>query len=877
MLARAMKTKHTAPALPAFLFCALALLAANLRAQEPPVERGLDKVRLEALAGTTGLCALSVAAHPDDEDGATISWLRRVAGVEVHMCLGTRGEGGQNESGPEQGAELAALRSRETETAAGILGAKVWYLNLADFGYTDNPDEALQVWNKDTAVERLVRVIRKVRPQILFTNHDPQGTDHGHHVALARVLSLAFDAAGDPTKFPEQLDPAKEGLTIWKPSKLYLRQRVPEGATLSIDVSARDPISGVSPAEVGVWALFQHATQGMEAHVAAGEKALRYFRLLKTNLPKVEKEASMLDGLEPLNLPKNHHLRPLTFAPENPELAGPLWQLRAPTYCEPALLAALRDAALNAAQQLEEFLKLPKPKDQNEFSAWLELGTRVARAGGHLQAALAEAAGMRFEATCDVPWVTPGEEASITVRIANTGTQTVTLSAWKLVSEPNWEVGVLELPKAPLAPGQNFEATVKVKAAPEAWPTLPAGKFAWLRTERRAPLRLESDLKIGTGNADDTPTAVHPPQVEVPLALAPPFEAHFNHEPVLVFLSPDIEPNALLLCRSKLVVTNYRRTPWTLNARQLDNKAFSTADSEIKQLEFTRPSEVRTQDFIFHVTAEKLAEHDLVAEVNLYEASAVFDNVQARFRRVPLKLAMPLNVGLIKTYDNATRDALHLLSQDPEFKGLNLAEVSAEDLANADLDNSFHTLILDLRATQYRPDVLANKQRLKKFMENGGVVVCLYHKDFDWNPENEAARGRGFFKGHGGGGEIAPFPITLSFDRVTDENAPVKFLEPKHPLLNKPCSLYPSDFDGWVQERGVYFPKTWGPEYHALLSSNDKGHPELKGGLLVAAVGKGAFIYTSYAWHRQLAAGVPGAYRMLANMISYIKTKDEGK
>jgi hypothetical protein len=226
----------------------------------------------------------------------------------------------------------------------------------------------------------------------------------------------------------------------------------------------------------------------------------------------------------------------------------------------------------------------------------------------------------------------------------------------------------------------------------------------------------------------------------------------------------------------------------------------------------------------------------------------------------------------VKTYDESTHEALRQLEQ--AGLGLSVTLLTPDDLRTADL-NKFHTIILDIRATQYRPEVRRVKERLKAFMEDGGNVLCMYQKDFDWNKADgaQSVRGKGFFKGETGGGEIAPYPIELSFSRVTDENAPVRILTPNHPLLNEPCKIFERDFAGWVQERGVYFPKTWAKEYTALLSCNDPGEPALDGGLLVADVGQGSFIYTSYVWYRQLRAGVPGAYRIFANLISYPRVK----
>ena len=194
---------------------------ASATAEDAPFETGLELIRNELLCAKTGLRALAVAAHPDDEDGGTLSFLRRTLGVETHLCLSTRGEGGQNESGPELGADLAVVRTHEIEAASKILGAKAWYLNLPDFGYSKSPEETLKIWGHDEALKRLVRIIRLVRPNIIFTNHDPEGHDHGHHVATGRLVVEAFDAAADPKMFPEQMK--EDGTQAWAVQKLYIR------------------------------------------------------------------------------------------------------------------------------------------------------------------------------------------------------------------------------------------------------------------------------------------------------------------------------------------------------------------------------------------------------------------------------------------------------------------------------------------------------------------------------------------------------------------------------------------------------------------------------------------------------------------------------
>ncbi|MCW8128758.1 MAG: PIG-L family deacetylase [Planctomycetota bacterium] len=810
----------------------LAVLALPLRAaeqNEPPFERGADLLRLEAMSARTKLVALSVAAHPDDEDGATISWLRRFGGVEVHMCLSTRGEGGQNEAGPELGAALAWKRTQETEAAARILGAKVWYLNLPDFGFSKTAEETFKVWPHEEALGRLVRIIRIVRPDILFTNHNPEGKDHGHHVATARLLFEAFEAAADPKRFPEQIE--KEGLKPWQASKLYRRlwdfER--EQSTVRLDVSKRDPVAGASPAEIASWALEKHASQGMHRETKPGERVERFFLLAKQHATEryepaakdAEKETDLLSGFKDVPDAESRMRIPLEMELSAPMLLG----LDPDNRHTPRLRQALHGLSV----------------------------------------------------TCAVrdPLIALGESTEVVVRVANAGEVPVTLQSLAFSHEPGWEAGALEVPKDPIAPRSFVELKATLKATAQAAPTYPPESHLDERIETRSPVAVSGTVSVNK----DVKFELAP--VQVPVQLAPLYEARFVHDPYLVFDDPDHDEPGAISCRAKLLVTNHRREPWTLYVKPQENPRFMaqpTGKYAGAKLDFTEPGQTLTAELPFTVTVAELSKMDLPVTALLFQQGDAHSRpVTTRFRRVPLKLPGPLNVGIVRTYDSATCDALKLLAgQSP---GMSLLELTPEDLEENDLA-PLHTIVLDLRAAQYRPDVVLQRERLKAFMENGGNIVCLYHKDFDWNEPGEDARGRGFFRGKGGGGVLAPFPITLSFARVTDEEAAVKLLQPAHPLLSRPCKIWDEDFAGWVQERGVYFPSKWDERYTPLLSSSDPGNPALDGGLLVADLGKGkkgSFIYTSYVWYRQLRAGVPGAYRMLANLIAYPVVKNEGK
>jgi hypothetical protein len=230
-------------------------------------------------------------------------------------------------------------------------------------------------------------------------------------------------------------------------------------------------------------------------------------------------------------------------------------------------------------------------------------------------------------------------------------------------------------------------------------------------------------------------------------------------------------------------------------------------------------------------------------------------------REVPLIYADAVvvsgrKVGYLPSYDQTLERSLAAL-------GVDAKKLTVDEIAKSDL-SSFHTIIIDNRGYEAHQDLIPVNNRLLKFVGDGGTLVVFYHRTNEWNPND--ARGRP---------QLAPYPIIVGDERVTEEDAPVLFLQPRHPLLNFPNRITPKDFANWVQERGLYFPREFDPQYTAVLSTNDKGETPLKGGLLVAQYGRGNYIYTSYVWYRQLRAGLPGGYRMFANLISYGRKKED--
>lgn len=807
--------------------CGSQLFAAD---PEPPFERGLDLIRNELLVAHSGIRALSLAAHPDDEDGGTLSYLRRTLGVETHICYSTRGEGGQNESGPELGAELAVLRTKEIEAACAILGAKAWYLNLPDFGFSKSADETLKIWGHDKALAAMVRIIRIVRPHIMFTNHDPNGIDHGHHVATGRLAVEAFDAAADSNKFPEQMK--EDGTQPWSVSKLYVRRFAPPGATLIFDISTRDALTGLSAPEIAAYALSQHVSQGMRREVRIGEKEPRYFALLKKRLDKDDKESSFMSGLS-------------TAFPDGADLEI----LKSPRFDDNNIL------------QLEILSALDNARNKN-FDSSIAM---------HFQRAFVESAGIILEARTSDSLTTYGEPIEAMLRIHSDSVAKVSVKKWQLIGEtPAWKTTCTDVGEnEEIAQGASTELKGTIVAEAGAFPTYPRAQYIYNRIESRNPV----SVSITVQTPDHIEIALTCP---VPLELTQPLTTTIRPDPVLLFDDPDHDDNFSILARFHMLVTNHCRPNQPLKFFAGIQPANEAPVDKFAALEFHSKEETLSEEFRFLAPVDQLNKGDLLVQTAVWTAEKNFGGSQARIRRVPIKLPPTLNVALVKTYDDTVWNALKAL--ESAGLGLSITQLSADDLRNADL-NRYHTIILDIRATQYRPEIRTVKQRLEQFMKDGGNILCLYQKDFDWNASDKdhPARGVGFFRGEGGGGEIAPYPIELSFDRVTNKEAPVRILQPTQTLLLEPNKIWAKDFLGWEQERGVYFPKKWDPHYTALLSSNDEGGPPLDGGLLVADVGQGSFIYTSFVWHRQLRAGVPGAYRFLANFISYPRIKRDSK
>ncbi len=800
------------------------------------VTSAVDKAQLhQALLDLTNAATvMCVAAHPDDEDGTTLTVLRRKYGVHTVTLFSTYGEGGQNAVGPELYEELGVIRARETMEAARIQGSEPHFLGLKDFGFSKTAAETFQIWGHDEALRRMVFKIRELRPDVIITNHDTT-TGHGHHQATGRLVLEAFDAAADLKRFPEQL--AK--VSIWQPQRLFVRTRPPgTGSTtvppatdtaeklVTTDPNEKDPIRGTLYAEQALAALQKHASQGpWPASIAerlrgnpTGKLPLIRYRLAReaAGAPALPAEAkAILDGLEVA--------------------------VRAPTI-DGRNLSEIIDQPDRVLNALIDWRRRTGPgliggDDPHRARLMAE----------RVDHALALAAGITVKVSSPGETLIRETPARFSINISNAGNRTVQI---KELSFEGWDKVVPLEPAELLSADSETITPVDLVTPPTATITLPPAEH--LYDGRLLGHRFVADAQLEIDGAKFSVKA------EKSLDVVPAVEI------------TDVSPNPCIRTEETLGrCTNFRVTVTNHIAKPFAGfLVFTTRFAQHGREAIYRiqlgPLETRTNDFSNSDARPpreilpyfRMPESIIVSVNPADQGGQAFDRTRSISQRAvtvtyaDARVTKGRRVAYIPSFDQT-------LKQSFEALGVSAHELKMAEIKEGSL-SGFDTIILDNRAYYAHQELIAANSKLMKYVEDGGTLIVFYHKDSEWNPN--PGRGRP---------QLAPYPITLGDERVTEEVAPIRFLQPRHRLLNQPNKIRSSDFMNWIQERGLYYPKEWDEQYTELFASNDTGEKPLRGGLLVARYGRGYYIYTSMVWYRQLAAGVPGAYRMLANMISY--------
>jgi LmbE family N-acetylglucosaminyl deacetylase len=770
---------------------------------------------------------LYVAAHPDDENTRLLSYLVNVRHIDAGYLSMTRGGGGQNLIGGEQGILLDVIRTEELLSARRIDGARQFFTRMRDFGYSKRADEALAQWGHDEALADVVWVIRTFQPDVIITRFSERPPNHGHHTASAILAREAFAAAADPRRFPEQL---RGGVTVWQADRLLWNTGNfgggPPKDAIGLEIGSYDPRLGVAMGELAARSRSQHKSQGFGVPEDHGSVVDQYV----VTAGKHPTEGDLFSGIE------------LTWKRYGAAGAG---YARAIAEAQKSLDRDHPERALpalvRARAELDRVPEDPRVRD-----------TRRA-----LDQTIADAAGFYARASAATPVAAPGTTVDVTVELV-TRIAPVTVQRIEAAGTPP-----LTAPVA-LSVGDKHPVKLSVPLSAQTQPSLAY----WLaRPPTPGHYVVADPALVGAPHG--------PPPLEVAIDAAIAGRTVHLVLPV-VHASTDrvlgervrpftIVPPATVTPLRDAVMSPGRRAPLAVRVR-------AGRDAVNAKIELELPAGWTAQPASQPVSLAKLGDETTVSfdvspapgaaagaarpVVRIGDAAWSLREDLIDYPHIPAQLVLrPASVELVPlsiklptgriAYVKGSGDSI---AADLTHVGLAVDELDDDALRTGDLSR-YTAVVLGIRAYNTRAAVRAAHPRLMAYAEHGGTVIVQYNTlDFD--------------------GPIGPFPLELGRDRITDENAAVTFIDPKHPVLHHPNEITAADFTGWIQERGIYFGAKWNQRYVPILRFSDPGEGPLDGGLLVARHGKGRYIYTGLVFFRELPAGVPGAYRLFANLLA---------
>lgn len=795
---------------------------------------------------------LHTGAHPDDENSSLLAWLSRGQGIRTAYLSTTRGDGGQNLLGAELFEALGVIRTEELLGARRFDHAQQFFTPNYEFGFSKSAGETFEKWGREKVLGDFVRIIRQFRPEIIISRFTGTPSDgHGHHQVAGIITQEAFRVAADPNRFPEYGKP-------WQPRKLYLNSMGGSQTSqtgITINVGEYNPALGRSYHEIAMEGRSLHRSQSQGA---AQEKGPRTTRLqLKDKSINVADNADLFAGTL-------HKLPDL--AQLEPALAGDLNQLeqridavrQRATYSKSPDIVPDLTAALKLFQQM-------KSKATHEHVQFLLRGKE---ADFHEAARLA--AGLVMDVTASDDSVVPGQEFNLTIAFVNGGPYDFPTVRTNTDFPPGWDAAY-QGSTGSLDAGQRFEQKFKVKVAANADFTQPY----WLREPRQgdrfvwpagspANMPFDAPLMRTRGDVDYQGTNIalfrHAEFRNID-NLYGELRSEIKVVPALsVRVSPDIAIVPVSGNRRKeFTVTVESQNPtavesevrliapqgWTVSPASRNVKFSRQGEKASVQFMVTVPN--REGDFTVQGVAkigsqEYKTGYTVIAYPHI-ETRYIYEPAQSKVEVFDVKASVS-SIGYIDGAGDRVAESLRQL-------GLNVTNILPAELANGDL-SKYQTIVLGIRAYAAREDVRAYNSRLLEYVQNGGTLIVQYNTyeilDSQFGPY--------------------PFTIKRPHDRVTKEEAPVRILDSSNRIFNFPNKISDKDFDSWVQERGLYYLGTWDPNYKPLLESHDPGEDPKEGGLVTAKYGKGTYVYAGYGFFRQLPAGVRGAYRLFANLVS---------
>ncbi|SFS12412.1 N-acetylglucosaminyl deacetylase, LmbE family [Granulicella pectinivorans] len=901
--------------------------------QPLPIERGASGLAESLRRLHTRASLIQINAHPDDEDGGMLAYESRGLGADVSLLALNRGEGGQNVMTGDFWDQLGILRTQEHLAANRYYGVHLFYTRVADFGFSKTLEEALKQWDHDRVLRDVVRVVRITRPMVVtsvFAGYVSDG--HGHHQTAGLMAQEVFHAAGDPTMFPEQI---KEGLQPWKPLKVYARvpfaQVTPKGifdyatgkwepvrfknyvtgkpiegvptATLTVPEGEYNALYGNNYLQIAREGLNEQKSQTGGVPIPAPGKFDSPYHLYASRVNGAalpEHEQSFFDGID-ISLPGIAGYLPAKSQPEvrsrlqaiaaQVDEATRVYDANDPAKSAPALargldltralIDSLRSANIPEEARYNALHELELKKEQFNFALGQSLGMSLLAT---VQAKMPQVGRFGpmgptdgvFSGAAATGTAIAGQSVLVGVHVAAQGSTPVQVDSVTLIPNTggDWK---------PVEKG-GIDGALQAGTAKDAYLTVTVPADAPYTEPYFSRPNLEQsyyDLKA--------PQYLDLPVMPYPLSAAAAYTFNGTHaevrgvvqtahrangfgvvlDPLLIApaISVRVSPPAGIMPLTSttlaLDVTVHSsvkgpaegtvdlKLPAGWTASPATATFHTMRDNEDANLHFAiTPKNVEAKSYDIAVTANYAGKQYTEGFHTIgYPGITPYPQYRAaKFRTtgVDVKVAPGLKVAYIMGSGEDVPQSLRDI-------GIMVTQLTAADIAQADL-SAYDCIVLGIRTYAARPELRTFNQRLMDYVHNGGIVISEYQ-----TPEYQS--------------DFAPYPITVASDaeKVVEEDAKVTILNAKDPLFTWPNQILPSDFDGWVEERGHGFPNSFDAHYTALTEVHDKGQDPQKGGVIYARSGKGYYVYLAFAFFREMPEGVPGSFRMMANLLSLSK------
>ncbi len=778
---------------------------------------------------------LYVAAHPDDENTRLITYFANEEHLRTAYLSATRGDGGQNLIGPEIREELGVIRTQELLAARRVDGGRQFFSRANDFGYSKHPDETFNIWNKEEVLSDFVWIFRKFRPDVIITRFTTiPGVTHGHHTASALLAREAFELSDDPNAFPEQL----EYVEPWKPKKIFWNtswwfyrrsgEKMDTTGMTALNVGKYNPLLGKSYNEIAAESRSMHKSQGFGSSGSRGDEMEYLVQWEGTSTKKI------FDDIE-TSWDRVEGSKEIAF-----------WIQKSIDEYDPS----------NPSEILPQLMMARKSLMSVEDKFWKKIKLDEI---DHLIKAVT---GFYVELVADVGSYVPGDSVRIALEAINRSNEALKLER---ISFDKWPgqtpFGNILAPNKKFTSEMNFKFPEGLDYSDPYWLKSVASLGMYTVHEQLLRGKAENDpelvgtITVSIGEESipfDIPVVfkrTDPVEGEVyePIAIGPPVMVNMDND-VLVFADDKAKSIDVRIIAGRKNVRGILALEtsegWSVEPEKQNFRLNQKGEEQIYSFHVIPPKK-SCEGMLRAIISMDDGRYDRGFTQIVYDhlpTQSVFPKSEVRTVKLDLKRDGDM-IGYIMGAGDAIPENLRQIGYNVDLLEKDQVEVSA--LAKYD------AVILGVRAFNTVDWLVYKNIELFEYVKNGGTLLIQYNTSHRLVTK-----------------DIAPYELKLSRDRVTVEEAPIRILAKDHQVLHKPNKISQDDFDGWVQERGLYFPNEWSDDFVPILSSNDPEESPKDGGLLIAEYGEGHYIYSGYSWFRELPAGIPGAYRLFVNLIS---------